>query len=187
MNKPRAFFGGVLLLLLLWGEWGWAHTPFGQWVTFRQQRLHIGTSRDDSAGFARGQAWAALLAENYPESQALVSRAASLQRLASLLDTQQFEVAVLNLAEVHAALAGTGDFQGVGAQPLQQICATDSHVLVARQDFSAQASYRIAEALSLQEECLPQPEILPLHAGVASFWKGEAEPVVEHEHSAMQN
>jgi hypothetical protein len=152
-----------------------AHTPFGQWVSFREERLHIGTSREDPRGFAHGEALVASLAVNYPESRALVSRAFDTKRLASLLGSQQFAVAVLSEDALQEALAGQGDFAEVGPQPLRQICATGAHLLLAHSALSPHITFRMAAALTPQGDCSPN-QAAPLHAGVQAFLQGEDEP-----------
>ncbi|MEO0821660.1 MAG: hypothetical protein AAF074_14695 [Pseudomonadota bacterium] len=91
-----------------------AHTPYGQWVVYRQKHLLIGCHRRDPEGYATAQATARHLVAHLPASRARVARAPAASRLASLLATAQLDVAVLEPETARAIRAGRDVFAAYG-------------------------------------------------------------------------
>ena len=95
-----------------------AHTLYGQWVVYRKKHLLIGCHRKDPLTFDLAKRIEAEFTHALPEAKARVARAPHPERLASLLGTDQLEIAVLAIAEAEAMAAGTGEFAPYGRQPL---------------------------------------------------------------------
>jgi hypothetical protein len=160
-----------------------AHTPFQQWVVYRQKSLHVGTSRSDAGGFEVGQRLVQALETTLPESRATVARAADLRRLASLLATAQIDVVVLSPGDAAKAAAGHGEFGESGPVPLGMVFEAEGYLLLARLDFPDAFAYEIARALhgarpavgrlpALAERNSPQAP----HPGALAFVSGEPAP-----------
>jgi hypothetical protein len=160
-----------------------AHTPFRQWVVYRQKSLHVGTSRSDARGFEVGQRLAQALETALPESRATVARAADLRRLASLLATAQIEVVVLSPGDAAKAAEGHGEFDESGPVPLGVLFEAEGYLLLARLDFPDAFAYEVARAL---HEGRPMVGQLPAaaepsrpqaaHPGALAFISGEPAP-----------
>jgi TRAP-type uncharacterized transport system substrate-binding protein len=158
-----------------------AHTPYRQWLVYRQRHLLVLTSKADSRSFALGKAVAETLADHLPESRARASRASDGARLASLLSTKQMDLAVMNQADAAALLEGRGAFSAYGPLPLRALYAFDDYLLVCRDDFPAAHAFLVVQALDRNRAALPAanprvPEAptgaVPLHAGVAAYLDG---------------
>jgi hypothetical protein len=154
-----------------------AHTPYRQWGIFRQRYLLITTSRTDPAGDALGDRFAEVLLEELPESRAMVSRAIDLNRIASLITTNQANIAILERTSALAFVRGDTPFADFGPFPLQAIVRTDDHCLVCRDDVPLHHGYLIAAALMDHGADLgiriAEPGELEVHPGAAAFARGE--------------
>ncbi len=174
MNRRRflaAVFAGLPLTAL-------AHTPYRQWKVFRQRYLLITTSRTDLAGDALGDRFAEVLLAELPQSRAMVSRAINLERIGSLITTDQANIAVLDHASAAALARGEAPFADYGPFPLQVIVQTESHRLVCREDLPLHHGYMIAGALMDHAAALGiripgSGDAMPVHPGAAAFARGE--------------
>ena len=83
-------------LWLTTGAAGWillsGHSPYRQWIVYRETHLIILTSRDDLGADDLGEQFAAIVREALPDSKAAVGRGPRVQRIASLISTRQAEV-----------------------------------------------------------------------------------------------
>jgi hypothetical protein len=71
------------------------HAPYGQWGVYRRRHLLILTARADPPSFELGKRVAEVLADRLPSSKAQVSRAPHKERIASLISSQQLDVALM--------------------------------------------------------------------------------------------
>jgi len=131
-----------------------AHTPYGQWDSFRIRHLQILTSRSDLAGDAIADQWVAVLAEHLPKSKAVVSRARNFVRVASLLKTDQAKVAVLSYEQALSMFNGTEQFEEFGPLPLQVLMDNGSYLLVARNDLPEDHGFLVVATLLEQASVL---------------------------------
>lgn len=162
----------------------WAHTPYRQWAVFRQRFLLITTTRDDRGSDDLGEEIARILLEQLPASHAQVSRARDWKTLASLLVTQQTELAVMAHARAAALFAGAPPYQDFGAAPLRTIVRTDHYAMVCRTDFPNHHAFLLAEALmrdagvtGFQVPVADSGLAIPAHPGALLFAQGGALPV----------
>ena len=174
MNRRR-FLGGLVLGTAAAPVF--AHTPFRQWKVFRQRYLLITTSRTDPQGDALGDRFVEILVEELPDSRAMVSRAINLQRIASLITTDQANLAILEHSTARALVAGSTPFAEYGPFPLQAIVQSDAHVLVCREDVPLHHGYLLAATLMAHSTDLGirigEGGDLPVHPGAAAFARGE--------------
>lgn len=158
-----------------------AHTPYRQWSVFRSRHLQIGTSRQDLAGDETGERWAAALRERLPDSRAMVTRAATLWDLCSLVKTDQIRLAVLSHADLAEVAQGRGLFASLHPMPLQVLLADERHVLLARDSLPAHHGFLVASALATALPGLglsPARAVpLPVHPGAAAHARGESVPM----------
>jgi hypothetical protein len=180
MDRRRFLLASVLAGAVLGAVAGpaAAHTPYRQWRVFRQRHLLITTSRTDPRGDALGDRFAEVLLQELPESRAMVSRAIDLRRIASLMTTDQANIAVLEHATAVALARGDPPFADYGPFALQAMVRTEAHCLVCREDVPLHHGYLIVATLMAHGEALgiriPEPDELSLHPGAAAFARGEA-------------
>ena len=169
------------------------HSPYRQWMVYRETHLIILTSRDDLEGDDLGERLAAILREALPDSRAAVGRGPSVQRIAGLISTRQAEVAVVSSANALAMYNGEGVFRQYGAIPLRVVVRNDKYRLVCRDDFLPQHGYLLAEALTQRTPMKHASEAsgvslglsvpgrdaadsageIPPHAGALAFLEGQ--------------
>lgn len=174
-------------LSLMGGSAGWfllsAHSPYRQWIVYRETHLMIMTSRDDPAGDVLGEELAAITREALPDSKAVVARGPRVQRIASLISTRQAEVGVVSRANALAMFHGEGAFRDYGAIALRVLVQTDRHQLVCRDDFLPEHGFLMAEALLQNGSGLglsiPRRDTvgageIPAHVGALAFAEGRS-------------
>ena len=182
MNRRTWLLGAASLMaaLALPFRSAHAHSPYRQWDIFRKKHLQILTSRSDLDGDAIGDEWVALLLERLPLSQAMVSRARDMRRVASLLKTDQAKLAVLSYSDAKAMIAGAAGFEEYTPIPLQVMLDNGTHVLVARENLPLHHAFVVTA--TLLEEAKPLHLRVPLdgqfgmavHPGARSAALGES-------------
>lgn len=154
------------------------HSPYRQWIVYRQTHLIILTSRDDPAGDELGEQCAAVMRSVLPDSKAAVGRGPRVQRIASLIASRQAEVGIVSQVNAAAMFHGAAPFADIGAIPLRVLVQNDGYRMVCREDFPQQHAYLIAEALAGAEVGLglivPRTEQseIPVHTGALAFASG---------------
>jgi hypothetical protein len=171
----RLSSGAAAVLLLS------AHTPYGQWVVYRKKHLLIGCHKEDPVTYDLAKKVAARFAEHLPAAKSRVARAPSAGRLASLLGTEQMEIAILGPADASAMVRGDGNFKAYGAIALRALMPVDGRILLCRADFPARHGWLVALAL-IGSELVPKFEpsrdlAIPWHPGSLAFLEGKPEPV----------
>lgn len=124
-----------------------AHTPFPQWKVYRKRYLFIVVNRDDAVAYGLGQAIAHTLADEIPESRAKVTRAHDALRLASLISTQQLDVALLSRAELKAWQDHQYPYDQLQPIGLKDLFEVDDYVLISRDDFREEHAVWIRQTL----------------------------------------
>ena len=156
------------------------HTPYGQWVVYRKKHLLIGCHKQDPRTYDLAKQVVALLGEHLPAAKARAARAPRAQRLASLIGTDQMDVAVLAWAEAAAMAAGTGIFKPYGKIPLTLLASLGDRALIAHGDFPARHAWLVAAALGasplVAKVKVPGLTPLPWHPGAEAFRNGDPEP-----------
>lgn len=169
---------------------GWVllsgHSPYRQWIVYRETHLIILTSRDDLGADDLGEKFAAILREALPDSKAAVGRGPRVQRIASLISTQQVAVGVVSRPNAIAMYHGEGNFQQYGAIPLRVLVQNETYRLVCREDFLPQHGYLLTEALmehaskgddanlhlSIPARDAAEAGEIPPHVGALAFAEG---------------
>lgn len=151
------------------------HTPYGQWIAYRQKHLLIGAHRQDLPGYAQAKAIADHLTFHLPKARARVARAPAPSRLASLMATDQLDVALLDAATIEAMRNADGVFETYGRLDLQVLANFEPWTLVTMSDMPAEHAWLISAAL---EDLVlgDDPSDLPVHPGTLAFRDGEPEP-----------
>jgi hypothetical protein len=158
------------------------HSPYRQWMVYRETHLVIITSRDDPGGDALGEKLAAIMRAALPDSKAAVARGPRVQRIASLLSSRQADVAVASRGNALAMFRGEPPFEEYGPIPLRVLVQDPRYQLVCREDFLAQHGFLVAEALmesgadlglSIPGRDAVAAGAIPPHAGALAFAEGE--------------
>jgi hypothetical protein len=159
-----------------------AHSPYRQWAVFRQRFLLVTTTRDDKGSDDLGEEIARIVLAQLPGSRAQVSRARDWGVLASLLTTQQTELAVMAKERAMALYRGQAPYQDFGPSPLRVIVQTDRYRLVCREDFPVHHAYLLCEALMAEKDAqgfaIPGDSEIPVHPGAMAYLLGDALPPV---------
>ena len=159
------------------------HTPYGQWVVYRKKHLVIGCHRADPKTYVLAKAVAAVLIEHLPTASARVARAPDARRLASLIGTDQMEIAILSPEDAAAMADGHGNFEPYGKIPLGIIAPVGARLLVAHNDFPAKHAWLLSRSLlgAIPAEGEQQSVQLSVgwHPGSQAFLSGEPEPVFQ--------
>lgn len=147
-----------------------AHTPYGQWVVYRQKHLLVGSHRGDLRTYALAQDVVAALAQELPEAQARVARGPRPERIASLLSTGQLFLAVMSADEAGRMARAETPFEGYRPTPVHALAALDrEYLLFAAPDFPEDHGRLVAQALDHAGQG-HAPTGLALHAGAAAYW-----------------
>ena len=138
--KRRRFLHAALIGAL--GLVSSGHTPYRQWMVYRQRHLLILTDRSDPPSYPLGKQVAAVLATHLPASKARVTRAPHTERIASLISSKQLDVALMSPPDAVALAAGLPPFEAYGPVALRTLLSVDGYLLVCRDDFPARACLR---------------------------------------------
>ncbi|MEL6587934.1 MAG: hypothetical protein AAFQ50_14975, partial [Pseudomonadota bacterium] len=98
-----------------------AHTPYGQWVVYRQKHLLVGAHRGDARTYALAKSVVAGLARELPTAKARVARGPRPERIASLMGTGQLFLAVLSVDEARRMAASQAPFQDYPPTPVRAV------------------------------------------------------------------
>lgn len=151
------------------------HTPYGQWTAYRKKHLLIGCHKGDLDGYAAAKAIVAHLAEHLPDARARVARAPAPSRLASLLATEQLDVALLDHKTISEMRLAEGVFAAYGTIDLTSLVRIDRWFLVSRRDFPERHGWLVAAGLDDYADA-SAPETIPVHTGAAAYYEGLPEP-----------
>ena len=148
MKRRKFLQGGVgtLALLPVLG-----HTPFPQWKVYRKLHLFIVVNRQDAVACEVADGIALTLATELPESRAMVTRARDSLRLASLISTQQLDVALVHRDELVAWRQGQSPYNQLEPVELRELFAVEDYVLISRDDFLPEHAAVVAQTLEDHE------------------------------------
>lgn len=155
-----------------------AHTPYRQWVVYRQKHLLVGAHRGDARTYALAQGIVAAMADELPDARARVARGPRPQRIASLMGTGQLTLAVLVADEAERMASGTAPFDGHRPVPLHDLAwLGDDYGLYATPELRTDHAWLVAQAMDHSGiGRRPAEGALPPHPGALAFWSGEAMP-----------
>jgi len=179
--KRRAFLAGLLAAIPAGVSAGWAHTPYGQWVTYRRKHLLIGCHRSDPATYDLAKSLVAEFEHALPKASARVARAPGPQRIASLMGTGQLDVAILGSEEAGRMATGDGMFEPYGPIPLGLLARLeDDKLLIARGEFRPDHAWLIAAAAHdtsiVSRRTSTQDAPIDWHPGAAIWRQGQPKP-----------
>lgn len=169
MNR-RGFLAGAGAVLAAPAS---AHTPYGQWVVYRQKHLLIGSHRGDLITYDLARLIKAGLDRELPTAQARVARGPRPQRIASLMGTGQLFLAVLHRDEADRMARAEAPFEGYRPTPVQAIASldrlNDGYVLFAAPEFPQDHGHIVTEAID-HAGLGTAPASADVHSGAAAYW-----------------
>ncbi|MBD0270137.1 MAG: hypothetical protein ICV77_17810 [Cyanobacteria bacterium Co-bin8] len=162
------------------------HTPFPQWKVYRQRHLFIAIDRSDADAADLGHTLVDILDRDLPEAEAKVTRAINAAGIASLLSTEQLDVALMRKPDAVAWVEGAEVFQAVEPVSLRTLVDLGDYVLLCRKNFPDHHASVIAHTLAhagvthpaeppstqaaAGEDAIATPiaatDLIPLHPGV---------------------
>ena len=162
--------GFLALAGAIWAAPASAHTPYGQWVVYRQKHLLVGAHRGDLHTYDLAKKVVAGLAAELPEAKARVARGPRPARIASLMGTGQLFLAVLSEDEAGQMARSQGPFEGYPPTPVLALAALGgSYLLFAAPDFPDDHGRLVTMAVDHAGLGL-RPSGPPMHAGAAAYW-----------------
>jgi len=149
------------------------HTPYGQWVVYRQKHMLVGAHRGDMRTYALAQAVVAGLAEELPEARARVARGPRPQRIASLIGTGQLFLAVLSEDEAGRMARAEAPFETYRPTPVEALADLGGgYLLYAAPEFPYDHAELVTKAIAHAALGTPPGTTgLPLHPGAQLFWQ----------------
>lgn len=174
----RRSFIGAFLAAALQPMSSSAHTPYKQWAVYRQKHLLVGCHKDDPETYELSKEIVALLETDLPTASARVARAPAATRLASLLATDQLNVAVLAPETAVAMQSGAGIFAAYGSIALGTLLPIGNKVLVAHQRLHDNHAWQITKALQPMTTADVKTVSPPLawHKGSLEYVLGKPKP-----------
>lgn len=154
-----------------------AHSPYGQWSTFRKSRLIVFGDAQDPRSQLQAQALAARIEAALPASRATWARAPNAFELVKLLASRQADVILLPPELAAQARAGTDRFQAVGALPLQLLAHSEGYWLVCLDEYPDAHAWQLSRAVG---SAIAAEQALPVHPGVLAQQTGQAMPPMPH-------
>lgn len=154
-----------------------SHSLYGQWIAYRRRNLLIGCHRKDPMTFELAKMLVAEINHALPDAKAAPARAPHPQRLASLLGTDQMELAVLSRDEAVSMANGAGKFKPYGPIDLGAVAGLGQHVLVAHADFPKRHAWMVRSSLAqsaVVDEATDPTQ--PWHPGAKMFNAGKPIP-----------
>ncbi|MEM0909184.1 MAG: hypothetical protein AAGJ94_17600 [Pseudomonadota bacterium] len=147
ISRRAALMGGAAFVVTGGGEAS-AHTPYKQWVVYRKKHLLLGCHRDDPVGYALAKSSAQHLSEELPSARARVARAPAPSRLASLLATDQLDLAIITPDLAAQMVNADGTLAVYGPIDLAVLAMlVDDRVLVAHTRFRQDHAELVAAAM----------------------------------------
>ena len=153
-----------------------AHSPYGQWGTFRKSRLIVFADAEDPRSQELAGALAGRIAGAVPASGATWARAPGALQLVKLLASHQADVILLPSDLAVRARAGEAPFAEVGALPIVALAASAGFLLLSLDEYPEVWAWQLARALAAEE--LPDGPI-SLHPGVSAYRSGKPMPASE--------
>ena len=154
-----------------------AHTPYKQWAVYRQKHLLIGCHKDAPATYDLSKRIVSHLDGALPAANARVARAPAASRLASLLATDQLNIAVLVPELALAIASGSDKFAAFGSIELTTLLPMDDFLLVGHSRLKDHHCWQITRALEpFFDQSKTSTPVLPWHKGSELYLLGEPMP-----------
>ena len=149
-----------------------AHTPFRQWLVYRQKHLLIGAHRGDFRTYELARKVVAGLARALPGARARVARGPGSERIASLIGTGQLFLTVLSSDQASRMARAAAPFAGYRPTPTHALVDLGGqYLLFAAPGFPVDHARLVTAAV--QHAGLgtnPMSLGFEVHPGAIAFW-----------------
>ena len=181
MIKKNNFFKIVIffLIYILLS----AHSPWGQYLAYREQHLLIMSTREDVPTYPYSKILVEVLEEVLPEASARPARARTFKRVQSLFSTGQMPLVLLSKKNAKALIKGKGPFKKYGSANAQILYIFGDLVLLVQPDFPNRHAWLLTNAIVQAVDKLPGAisplkvkKITSIHPGTLMVLNGENIP-----------
>ena len=160
-----------------------SHSPWGQYLAYREQHLLIMSTREDAPTYPYSKILVEVLDEVLPEASARPARARTFKRVQSLFSTNQMPLVLLSKKNAIALINGEGPFKQYGSADAEVVYFFDDLVLLAQPKFPNRFSWLLTEAIIKAGLKLPgakspleNEKIIKIHSGTLMFLNNEKIP-----------
>ncbi|MBC8302977.1 MAG: hypothetical protein H8E55_45390 [Pelagibacterales bacterium] len=131
-----------------------AHSPWGQYLAYREQHLLIMSTREDAPTYPYSKILIDVINKELPEASARAARAKTFRRVQGLFSTNQMPLLLLSKKNARALLKGNGVFKKYGAADAKVIYFFDDLVLLAQPSFPDKFAWMLTNAITKGEKDL---------------------------------
>ena len=160
-----------------------SHSPWGQYLAYREQHLLIMSTREDAPTYPYSKILVEVLDEVLPEASARPARARTFKRVQSLFSTNQMPLVLLSKKNAIDLINGEGPFKQYGSADAEVVYFFDDLVLLAQPKFPNRFSWLLTEAIIKAGLKLPgakspleNEKIIKIHPGTLMFLNNEQIP-----------
>ena len=160
-----------------------SHSPWGQYLAYREQHLLIMSTREDAPTYPYSKILVEVLDEVLPEASARPARARTFKRVQSLFSTNQMPLVLLSKKNAIDLINGEGPFKQYGSADAEVVYFFDDLVLLAQPKFPNRFSWLLTEAIIKAGSKLPgatspleNEKIIKIHPGTLMFLNNEQIP-----------
>tara|TARA_Y100000590_G_C15530150_1_gene942820 strand:- start:484 stop:1038 length:555 start_codon:yes stop_codon:yes gene_type:complete len=160
-----------------------SHSPWGQYLAYREQHLLIMSTREDAPTYPYSKILVEVLDEVLPEASARPARARTFKRVQSLFSTNQMPLVLLSKKNAIDLINGEGPFKQYGSADAEVVYFFDDLVLLAQPKFPNRFSWLLTEAIIKAGLKLPgakspleNEKIIKIHSGTLMFLNNEKIP-----------
>ena len=125
-----------------------AHSPWGQYLAYREQHLLIMSTREDKPTYPFSKILVEKINEQLPEASARPARARDFRRVQSLFATNQMPLVVLSKKNALSLIKGSGPFRKYGSADAKVLYYFDDLVLLVQPSFPDKFAWLVTKAIS---------------------------------------
>jgi len=131
-----------------------AHSPWGQYLAYREQHLLIMSTREDIPTYPYSKILIDVLNKQLPEASSRAARAKTFGRVQGLFSTNQMPLLLLSKKNAKSLLKGKGVFKKFGSADAKVIYFFDDLVLLAQPSFPDKFAWLLTNAIIKGEKDL---------------------------------
>ena len=124
-----------------------AHSPWGQYLAYREQHLLIISTREDAPTYPYSKILVDVINTKLPEANARPARARTFRRVQGLFSTNQMPLLLLSKKNAKALIKGKGVFKKFGTADAKIIYYFDDLVLLAQPTFPDKFAWLLTNAI----------------------------------------
>ena len=178
-NKKISSIIVYLFIYLLFA----AHSPWGQYLAYREQHLLIMSTREDAPTYPYSKILVDVINKQLPEASSRAARAKTFRRVQGLFSTNQMPLLLPSKKNAKSLLKGNGVFKKYGAADAKVIYFFDDLVLLAQPSFPDKFAWLLTNAIIKGEKDLlgatsplKTKKIIDIHPGTLMALNNEQMP-----------